>query len=82
MLIDYFNKLEIYKQENKKEKIGWIETITDSYVAAMEIFKGKMSITEYWQTIKIEKEFACFDIKDPLPAFFYILFLPYLYLVR
>ncbi|OGF68259.1 MAG: hypothetical protein A2Y62_02735 [Candidatus Fischerbacteria bacterium RBG_13_37_8] len=82
MMVDYFNDLLLERKENKQEGIGWIETITDSYVAFSEIIKGKLSFSEYFGTLKIEKEFACYDPKDILPAICYVLFLPYLFFSR
>ncbi len=82
MLIDYCNKNRIRKKQNTINGVGWIECVTDTYVVLGEILKGKMDIKNYLQTIRIEKEFACFSRKDLLPGLFYLLFLPYLFLNR
>lgn len=82
MIIDYYNNNQIKKQENMKIGIGWIESITDSYVVLKEILRGKMSIKQYLQTLKVKKEYACLDRRDLLPAICYILFLPYLFFSR
>jgi len=82
MLIDYIDKKKIKVQENKKTNLGWIESITDSYVVFKEIFRGTVNIKHYLQTLKVKKEFACFDSKDLLPAICYIIFFPYLFFTR
>lgn len=82
MMIDSFNGHPIQRQENNKQGIGWIESVTDTYVVLNEILKGNMNFSQYLQTLRIKKEFACFDRYDPLPAFTYVLLLPYLFFAR
>jgi predicted ATP-grasp superfamily ATP-dependent carboligase len=82
MMVDSYSGNRIRQQENNKEGVGWIESITDTYVVVTELFKGNMTFNQYLQTIRREKEFACFDWHDPLPAFSYMLMLPYLFLTR
>jgi len=82
MLISYFNGIEIMKRENNKQDRGWIESITDTYVAVGEIIKGRMTLGEYLSTLSVEKEHACFDRRDPMPALGYMLLLPYLFFTR
>ena len=82
MLIDYLDDKQVNTFRNTKENIGWVERVTDTYVAVKEMCKGKMKIIEYFDTIKVEKECACWDARDPLPAIAYLLFLPSLYFTR
>jgi len=82
MLIDYFDNKKIKVLNNNKENIIWIERITDAYVVAKEICKGTMKVKDYFNTFKLQKEYACWDSKDPVPAFAYLFFLVYLYLKR
>lgn len=82
MMIDSFNGHPIQRQENNKQGIGWIESITDTYVVLNEILRGNMNFRQYVQTLRIKKEFACFDRHDPLPALSYVLLLPYLFFAR
>jgi len=82
MLIDDYDGKEISEIENKMENIGWIEQLTDTFVAISEILKGKMKLKEYMSTLKIDKEFATWDKKDPWPAIMYIFLSPYFYFTR
>jgi len=77
MFIDHLNKDIVEKKINNKEGIAWIDDITDLYISLLEIFKGKMKLYEYFDTMKLNKEHACWDIKDPLPFIMYILLIPY-----
>lgn len=82
LLIDYLEEKQVNTFRNTKEGIVWIERLTDTYVAVKEIFKRRIKIREYFDTIDREKEYACWDSNDPLPAIAYLLFLPYLYFKR
>ena len=62
--------------------IGWVERLTDTYVVIKEILNGRMSIREYIRTMRLDKEYACWSWKDPLPAIMYILLSPYLLIKR
>jgi len=82
MMLAYFNGKSLKRHSNEKFDIGWIESVTDTYVVLGELLKGRISIGEYIKTLRIKKEFACFDRDDLLPALSYILFLPYLFFSR
>ena len=82
MLIMNLDGKSIEKQKNTKENLAWIEQLTDFFIMFSEVFKGRMSIKEYFKTLKMSKEYATWDWKDPLPAVMYILLSPYLYMTR
>lgn len=82
MLLDDLEGKEIKEASNQLENIGWIEQLTDTFVMISEVIKGKMKFKEYRKSLRIEKEFATWDRKDPLPAIMYILLSPYFYFTR
>ena len=59
------------------EQMKWIRLITDIPTVFLEIVKGKMKFSDYRMSMKGKKEFAVFDINDPLPFLAEILMLPY-----
>ena len=82
MMIDYLNGNEPDPMQNGVPNIGWIESVTDTYVVLGEILKGRMSVPRYIRSVRIEKEHACVAKDDLLPALCYIMFLPYLFFAR
>ncbi|MBN1250646.1 MAG: ATP-grasp domain-containing protein [Bacteroidales bacterium] len=82
MLIKDLNGENVEYQKNTTENLGWIEQLTDFFIMFSEVFKGRMSLKEYFNTLKIPKEYATWDRKDPLPGVMYILLSPYFYLKR
>ncbi len=82
MMIKDIQGKNIEKQRNTKEKLAWVEQLTDFFIVFTEIIKGKMSFRDYYKTWKLKKEYATFDWRDPLPAIMYILLSPILYFKR
>ncbi len=82
MTLDHLKGKPLEKKISEVENIGWIERLTDFYVVLKEILNGRMGIKEYLKTINLDKEYACWSWKDPLPAIMYILLSPYLLLKR
>jgi predicted ATP-grasp superfamily ATP-dependent carboligase len=82
MMIKDIQGEKIEKQRNTKEKLAWVEQLTDFFIVFTEIIKGKMSFRDYYKTWKLKKEYATFDRRDPLPAIMYILLSPILYFKR
>jgi len=82
MMLEYFDGKRLKKHSNEKFDVGWIESVTDTYIVLGELLRGHMRIGEYIRTLRLKKEFACFDRNDLLPALSYILFLPYLFFSR
>jgi D-aspartate ligase len=65
-----------------KTNLKWIRITTDFVTVIKEILSGRLSISNYFRSIKGEKEFAVFSINDPLPFFTEILIFPYLWKKR
>jgi len=82
MLIKDVQGQSIEKKRNTIKNLGWIEQLTDAFVMFTEVMKGRMKLKDYIKSIKIRKEYATFDWKDPLPALMYIILSPYLYFTR
>ncbi|MFX0134314.1 MAG: ATP-grasp domain-containing protein [Candidatus Hodarchaeota archaeon] len=60
----------------------WVRLITDVPTVAIGLLNGRIKLKEYIQSMKGEKEFAVFSIKDPLPSFVEIALIPYLWKKR
>jgi len=82
MLIKDIQGQSIEKKRNTIKNLGWIEQLTDAFVMFTEVMKGRMKLKDYIKSIKIRKEYATFDWKDPIPALMYIILSPYLYFTR
>jgi len=79
----YLNMLgETVKNSSFRQNIKWIRLTTDIPTVFTEIFKRKMKITDYLNSLKGEKEFAVLSLKDPLPFIIELLLLPYLWKKR
>jgi predicted ATP-grasp superfamily ATP-dependent carboligase len=57
----------------------WIRLTTDTPTAVREIAGGRMSVTEYLNSLKGRKQLAVLSLKDPLPFFVELLMIPYLW---
>lgn len=82
MTVLFLEQKPITKKMNTKAGIGWIESVTDTYVALGEILKGRLTLAEYIRTLRLPKEFATFSFHDPKPAIMYLLMTPYLFFQR
>lgn len=60
----------------------WIRLITDTPTVFLEVVKGRMKIRDYLASMKGKKEFAVFDLGDPIPFFVELLMIPYLWAKR
>ncbi len=65
-----------------RKGIKWLHIYTDLWVAIKEIVKGKLKISDYFESLKGKKEFAVFSLNDPLPFIGETLLLPYLWKTR
>jgi predicted ATP-grasp superfamily ATP-dependent carboligase len=61
-----------------KEGVKWIRFMTDIPTVIQEIVKRRMKLKDYIYSLKGEKEYAVFSLKDPLPFLGELLILPYL----
>lgn len=73
---------EGFTTPDKIKNAKWVRLLTDTPTVITEIFKGKMKVKEYLNSMKGEKEFAVFSMKDPAPFFFELILLPYLWVKR
>ncbi len=82
MLIKDIQGQAIEKKRNTTENLGWVEQLTDIFVMFTEVMKGEMTFKNYIKSLRIQKEYAAFDWKDPMPAIMYIILSPYFYFIR
>jgi predicted ATP-grasp superfamily ATP-dependent carboligase len=62
--------------------VKWIRLLTDIPTILGEMFKGRLSIKDYFISLKGQKRFAVFSLNDPLPFFIELLLIPYLWFKR
>ena len=82
MMVNFIEQKPIEKKRNNRADVGWIERLTDTYVVLGELRKGRMSLSEYFRTLRMPKESATWSFRDPLPAIMYLIMAPYLLLKR
>ncbi|MBN2350322.1 MAG: hypothetical protein JXJ22_15900 [Bacteroidales bacterium] len=82
MMVNYLNGRPPEVFENKKENVAWVERVTDTFISFKEILKKRLTVKEFLKTRKLEKEYAVWSKKDPLPALMYLILIPYLFLKR
>ena len=82
-LIDEFNGVgQKCPTMDQKDKVAWVERLTDWTVIAKEILHGRMTLKEACASYKIKHESAVWAWRDPLPGIMYILLSPVLYIKR
>lgn len=75
----YLDQIGIEKRvPDFRKGVKWMREITDIPTVFLEIMKGRMSIKEYFLSLKGEKELAVFSWDDPFPFLGELLRLPYL----
>jgi D-aspartate ligase len=47
-----------------------------------EIIAGRMTLSEYFRSLRGKKEFAVFSLKDPFPFIMEFMMIPYLWVKR
>ena len=65
-----------------RENVKWVHFYTDFAISLKEIFHGKMTIQDYLNSMKGEKEPGVFSKDDMMPFVMETILLPYLYLTR
>ncbi|MBN2415896.1 ATP-grasp domain-containing protein [bacterium] len=65
-----------------REGVVWARLLTDLPTVLGEIFKGRMTVREYLRSMRGEKEWAVLAADDPLPFWWELAMLPYLYIRR
>ena len=73
---------EIKPARSFRENVKFMHIYTDLGVVIKEVMKGNMKLSDYLKSLKGEKEFAVFSLKDPLPFIAETLMLLYLWKTR
>jgi predicted ATP-grasp superfamily ATP-dependent carboligase len=73
---------EEFKVNSFRKGVKWVRIITDVPTATKELMKGNLSLSEYINSLRGEKEFAVFSWKDPLPFIMEFFLIPYLWRKR
>ena len=82
-LIDWFDGVnQKCPTMNPKDKVAWVERLTDWTVIAKEILHGRMRLSEVGKSYEIKHESAVWSWRDPMPGIMYILLSPILYVKR
>lgn len=55
----------------------WVHLLTDLPTAALEIWRGRLSIRDYLHSMRGDKEYAVLSLSDPLPVIMELLLIPY-----
>ncbi len=64
------------------EGVKWMHLVTDIPTSAVEVLKGRMSLSEYFGSLKGKKQYAVWSRHDPMPFFAELALLPYLWIKR
>ncbi|MBE9502271.1 MAG: ATP-grasp domain-containing protein [Chloroflexi bacterium] len=60
----------------------WIRLTTDIPTVIAEIFRGRLKVTDYVNSLRGKKQFAVLSLRDPLPFIAELLMLPYMWKKR
>ena len=80
-MIDYYNGVEA-SHNYHTGKAAWVERLTDWTVICKELLKGRINLSDAWQTYRQAKESAVWSWRDPMPGVMYVLMSPVLYVKR
>lgn len=73
---------EEVRSNSFRKGVKWIRILTDAPLGFKEISKGKLRLNDYLFSLKGEKEYAVWSLRDPLPFVMEFLLLPYLWKTR
>lgn len=65
-----------------RQGVKWFRLTTDVPTVLTEIYKKRMNIKDYLHSLKGEKEYAVFSMKDPLPFIGELFLIPFLWKKR
>jgi D-aspartate ligase len=65
-----------------EENVKWIRMLTDVPIVISEMYKKRLRLADYFDSIRGKKQFAVFSKKDPLPAVMEVLLAPYFWYKR
>jgi predicted ATP-grasp superfamily ATP-dependent carboligase len=60
-----------------RETVKWIRLLTDIPTAAIEVLHGRLTVRDWFHSMRGEKEFAVFSLSDPIPFIMEVFLLPY-----
>jgi predicted ATP-grasp superfamily ATP-dependent carboligase len=59
--------------------VKWIRLVTDVPTVMIELCKGRMTLNDYFRSLRGKKHFAVLSMAEPLPFFAELVILPYLW---
>jgi len=65
-----------------KPGVSWIRMLTDLPTAFIDIIDGRLSVSDYFRSLRSFNTEAVFSLRDPLPGIMECLLLPYLIVKR
>jgi len=83
-LSEWIHHINGEKCEFKPEfkQLAWIERLTDYVVSLKSILSGRLTVKDIIKSHQQKKVNAVWSIKDPLPAFMYLMLSPILFVKR
>lgn len=80
-MLKYMNgESPAFSASNKS--VAWVERLTDIVIIAKEILHKRISCQDVKSSYKMDKQFAVWSKRDPLPSVMYLLQSPILYFTR
>jgi len=71
-----------YTIDSFEKNVKWVRLLTDTAIVISEMCKGRLSLKEYFRSLKGKKEYAVWSLGDPLPFIIEVLLAPYFYFKR
>jgi len=65
-----------------EENVKWIRMLTDVPIVISEILKKRLTLADYFDSLRGKKQFAVYSKQDPLPSVMEILLAPYFWYKR
>ena len=65
-----------------EKKVKWVRLLTDMPIVVSEIRKRRLTLKDYYNSLKGKKEFAVYSSKDPFPFIVEVFLAPYFYCKR
>jgi predicted ATP-grasp superfamily ATP-dependent carboligase len=65
-----------------KKNVKWFRLLTDAPTVISEVLKGRLTLTDYFNSISGKKQFAVYSSRDPVPFFVEVLLAPYFWYKR
>lgn len=65
-----------------EKNVKWVRLVTDVPIVISEVCKGRLSLADYFNSLKGKREFADYSAKDPIPFIVEVCLGPYFYYKR